>query len=367
MPVKSGVAGSLFLLCFLNLRAQSLEPGFSGKEYLDILSISAERYDSAASTSAIPLPVHYNRVYLSPEIGLKNRWSMWYRDDNKLAVLSIRGTIPDKISWLANFYAAMVPASGTLQLNDSIRFDYRLSADPKAAVHVGWLVGLAAMSTGMLLEIRKAYAAGIHEFIISGHSQGGALSFLTTSYLRYLKENGDLPSDIVFKTYCSAAPKPGNLYYAYDYDFITRNGWSFTVVNAADWVPESLLSVQLFSDFNPVNPFVNVHKILKKQKFLVRTVLTGKYNKADRKTRKAQRYFEKELGHTVFTLVHKSYPQLKEPQYVHSNNYQRAGSPIVLQPDSAYYIKHPNDPTNIFAHHLLEPYYELTVKYYGKQ
>ena len=40
------------------------------------------------------------------------------------------------------------------------------------------------------------------------------------------------------KTYCSAAPKPGNLFYAYDFEHITEGGWAFNVVNSADWVPE---------------------------------------------------------------------------------------------------------------------------------
>ena len=367
MPAIARLSLSVFLSLFIyTASAQVLKPGFAIEEYQDVLSIGARFYDSMAANSPIPKPVHYRQVFLSPEIGFKNRWSMWYRDDGKLAVMSIRGTIGNMISWLANFYSAMVPASGSLQINDSTTFNYQLAADPKAAVHVGWLVGVAAMSPTMLEQIRMAYAAGIRSIIVSGHSQGGSLAVLTTSYLLYLQQKGDLPKDIIFKSYCSASPKPGNLYYAYDFDFITRNGYAFTIVNAADWVPETPFSLQTLSDFNPLNPFVHAKSILKKQKFLVRLVLGSKYNKANRKTRRSQAYFEKVFGHNMYSIIHKTYPQFREPVYVHTDNYQRAGVPIVLQPDSAYYLTYPNDFKNIFQHHLLDPYYELSTKYYGK-
>src|SRR3984885_12617163 len=90
------------------------------------------------------------------------------------------------------------------------------------------------------------------------------------SYLYYLQQKGDLPADIVFKTYCSAAPKPGNMYYAYDFDFITRGGWAYAIVNGADWVPETPFSIQTLRDFNPTNPLIHVKDILRKQKFFLR-------------------------------------------------------------------------------------------------
>ncbi len=93
-----------------------------------------------------------------------------------------------------------------------------------------------------------------------GHSQGGAIAYLLTAHFYNLQQQGKLPADIRFKTYCSAAPKPGNLYFAYDYETTTRGGWACNVVNAADWVPETPFSVQTVSDFNTTNPFVNAKK-----------------------------------------------------------------------------------------------------------
>jgi hypothetical protein len=152
-----------------------------------------------------------------------------------------------------------------------------------------------------------------------GLCQGGAIAFLTSSYLHYLQDRGELPADIVFKTYCSAAPKPGNLFYAYDFDFITRNGWGFNVVNSADWVPESAFSVQTLSDFNNTNPFIHMDGMLKKQPWLVRWYLKGKYNKLKKSTRKAQRCFRDVLGHMMYKKVKKVLPQFKEPVYAEGN------------------------------------------------
>ncbi len=126
------------------------------------------------------------------------------------------------------------------------------------------------MANDIERNIKEQYANGIKDFIIAGHSQGAAVAFLLRSHLFYRTKEGALPKDIVYKTYCSAAPKPGNLYYAYDYDFINSGNWAFTVVNAADWVPETPFSIQQVTDFNALNPFSNIKKVLKKQKLLVR-------------------------------------------------------------------------------------------------
>ena len=295
---------------------------------------------------------------------MRNRWDLWVRGDRHVAIIALRGTIDDKLSWLENFYAAMAPAAGSVQLSDSVTFDYRLSADDKAMVHVGWLLGLAYLSPTLVEQVRRVYAGGIREFIIFGHSQGAALAFLTRSYFYYLQQQGGLPADILFKTYCSAAPKPGNLFYAYDFDFVTRGGWAYTVVNAADWVPETPFTIQTMSDLNPVNPFTHIDKAFQKQAFFVKLYIKGKYNTLQRRSRKAQKATQSVLGDMVYKQVKRSLPGLREPVYAGGSNYQRAGVPIVLEPDSAYYRRFPNDPEKIFLHHGFEAYAWLASKYY---
>ena len=359
----------LILFLFLRVVGQpvpvsALRPGFDGKEYLGLLSYAYHGRPAPDTAGAGMVSERYSLAYRSAEVGMRNRWDLWLRDDQQVAVISIRGTINDRLSWLENFYAAMVPATGSVQLSDSVKFDYRLSMDDKATVHVGWLLGLAYLAPTIVEQVRRVYARGIHAIVIFGHSQGGALAFLTRSYLYYLQQQGQLPQDIVFKTYCSAAPKPGNLFYAYDFDFITRGGWAFTVVNAADWVPETPFSVGTLADLNPVNPFTNVDKAFQKQAFFVRLYIEGKYNKLRRSTKKAQEAMQEILGGMVFKAIKGSLPGLREPVYSGSSDYQRAGVPIVMEPDPTYYQLFPNDPGKIFVHHSFEAYSWLASKYY---
>ncbi|MGX5818194.1 lipase family protein [Chitinophaga lutea] len=245
---------SLLLLACVPSMAQ-LRSGFDPAEYASLLKLPQR--DSLFGEP----PPGFTFVHASKEAGFQNRWFLWKRNDG-VAVIVIRGTVGSGESWLANFYAAMIPAKGTLRLNDSTTFDYRLAGRADAYVHVGWTVSLGHLAPDIVQQVREQYAKGVRSFIVFGHSQGGAIAFLLRSYLEYLP---DMPKDITWKTYCSAAPKPGNMFYAYDFDHITRNGWGYRVVSAEDWVPETPLSLQTVKDFNAVNPFAGLPGSLKKK------------------------------------------------------------------------------------------------------
>ncbi|WP_346236446.1 lipase family protein [Niabella insulamsoli] len=358
---------TLFFVCAFanNSNAQSkLKPGFDAKEYLSLFSLfyfgSSIPDSNLRKTVADP----FKRLYRSPEVGLKNQWSLYLSNENA-AVISIRGTIGDKVSWLANFYAAMIPAIGSLHMNDSTQFNYKLSADSMATVHVGWTVSMASMAPDIVQKIKELRAKDVTDFYIFGHSQGGAIAFLLRSYLHYLQQDGNLPGDIRFKTYCSAAPKPGNMYYAYDYENITRDGWGFTIVNRKDWVPESPYTIQRIQDMNIPNPLINTKKLLKKEKFGVRLIGGILFGRVNRKPQKAQKMYTKYLGKTIYKLAIKdALPGFKQPEYVASNNYMRAGSPIVLMPDEAYQQRFKEDGKDQFVHHHFAPYYYLIQKHY---
>src|SRR5690606_12395627 len=153
-----------------------------------------------------------------------NRWDLWMNKDS-VVVISIRGTTQTTASWVANFYSAMVPAKGELLLAEKDTFKYKLAQDPKAAVHIRWLISMAYLSRSIIPTIDSLADSGIKNFIILGHSQGGAIAFLLTSYIHNLQMEGKIPAETNFKTYCSAAPDPGNLFYAYEYENLTKNGW----------------------------------------------------------------------------------------------------------------------------------------------
>lgn len=357
--------GVLLLSSSLSAQVQ-LKPGFDPAEYEQLLTLSFYGSSIPDTQQRKKIKDPYQLVYRSPELGLLNRWQFFLRND-QVGVIELRGTVQKLASWLENFYGAMIPAQGTLQLNDSTRFDYKLAENPQAMVHVGWTIGIGHMGPGIVKMIREMYEnKQVREFLIMGHSQGGALSQLLRSYLYYEQKAGRLPADIYFKTYSSAAPKTGNLYYAYDFDFITRGNWAFTVVNSADWVPETPFSIQTLKDFNPTNPFTEAKAILKKQKLLVR--LAGKiiYNKIDRSTRKAQRRMGKYLGPMVYKQVRTYLPQLVQPGYANGNNFMRAGVPVILMADAEYYTRFPEKADFKFIHHLYDSYSYLLRKHYPR-
>lgn len=357
----------LLIISFVSIAQSKLQPGFDAKEYAILFALS--RYGSKFADSlnqAEPIP--YKLVYRSPEVGLKNQWNFFLRED-KVGLISIRGTVSNQTSWLANFYAAMIPATGRLHLTDSTTFNYKFANNPKAAVHVGWAVSLGFMAEDILQKLKSNYANGVKDFYIFGHSQGGAIAFLTTSYLRHLQMEGTLPADIQFKTYSSAGPKPGNTNYAYDYEFITRGGWGFNVVNAADWVPETPFTVQKIQDMNEINPLVHTREMLKKQKALIRLVGNYTYRKFTRKPKKVQKMYTKVFGNTLYDYaIKKALSQYHKPEYYQSSNYARAGSSVILVPDTAYYERFRFDEKkpDYFLHHHFSAYYYLLKKYYLK-
>jgi Lipase (class 3) len=351
---------SIILSSFL-LNAQQLKPGFDKAEYKELMLANTRTTALPDYYKNFPAPETFKMVYQSAPIGLDNLWDLWV-NDKSVAAISIRGTTKKEVSWLANFYCAMVPAKGELRISDNEVFKYQLASNPKAAVHVGWLISVAFLSKDILPKIDSCYKAGIKDIFITGHSQGGGISYLLTAYLYHLQQQNLLPADIRFKTYCSAAPKPGNLYFAYDYEALTQAGWAYNVVNSADWVPESPFSIQTVNDFNTTNPFVNAKQFIKKQPFPKNIALKYVYNKLDRPVKKAQRRFEKYLGKTLSKSVQKNIQGFAAPQYYHSSNYVRTGNTIVLAADSAYYRLNPDNPANVFTHHLHKQYLYLLSK-----
>ena len=349
------------LLTMPDIFAQQLKPGFDKNEYKELMFISARTTANSAYFKDFPEPSNFKMIYQSKPIGLDNLWDLWTNSQNQ-AVISIRGTTEKPESWLSNFYAAMVPAKGELKLNEKEVFSYQLATNPKAAVHVGWLLSMAYISKEIIPKIREQYQKGTKDFLIMGHSQGGGIAFLLTSHLYNLQQLDQLPKDIRFKTYCSAGPKPGNLYYAYEYEALTQGGWAYNVVNSADWVPEMPISIQTLKDFNNVNPFTNAEVIIKKQKIPQRLVLKYIYNQLNKPTKKAQENYEKYLGGMTSKMIKKSINGFDPPLYYNSNHYVRTGATIVLLPDDDYFKKFPDDSTKLFPHHFHAQYLLLLDK-----
>lgn len=351
----------------LSARAQILKPGFDKSEYIETLKINYKAHfevNKWAEHTGMSEPQDFKYVYRSPRLAFDNIWDLWVHKQKPVALIAVQGSIPTGASFLANLYAAMVPAKGEIQLNKDFKFSYSLADNPNAAVHVGWLVAMAYLSGSVVHKIDSCYKTGIKDFILTGHSQGGGITFLLTAYLYELQSEKKLPADIRFKTYCSAGPKPGNLFFAYDYENKTRGGWAHNVVNTADWVPDVPFTVQTVNDYTAINPFHGAKKLIRKQKFPNNIALKHVYKKMSKPSLKAVKNYQKYLGKMVSRSVKKQIPGFVTPDYYGSNYYVRTGNIIVLYADDAYFSKFNNDPENpnIWQHHFPEQYLFLAEK-----
>jgi hypothetical protein len=353
-----GIVLALALLISETPQAQ-LHPGFDPQEYVRLLEVSNRQIDTPWKNlgKMLPDPAGCHLVYRSPLVGLDNRWDFWLMGDS-VGIISIRGSIGKEESWLENFYCAMVPATGILQLNDSTMFHYKLAEDFKASVHAGWLIGMASLAPTVVEKVREYHQKGIRSFIIMGHSQGGSIAFLLRSYLYYLDKGLLGDGAITIKTYCSAASKPGNQYYAYDFDYIMRGGWALHVVNTRDWVPETPFSIQTLRDMNPVNPFA-------KSSFFSKVYLGSDYDELDGSSTRAESTYQADLGHKVFIKLKKFLPQLVEQQYVQTTAFMPAGTAVVLPPYPGYDDAFVGSALAVMVHHGLNAYYQLVVHDYG--
>ncbi|SEI41753.1 Lipase (class 3) [Dyadobacter sp. SG02] len=346
-------------------QAVKLKPGFDKDEYKELMYIHSSLYDTSMTrrgTFRIPRPTKFDSVYSSPVMGLDNRWGLW-KNKSSIGVINLRGTTMNAVGWLENFYAAMVPARGELQITKDYTFKYHLADNPKAAVHIGWLLGTAYLARDILPKIDSLYKTGVKDFLIMGHSQGGALGYLLTAHLYSLQKQGALPKDIRFKTYASAAPKVGNTYFAYEYEHLVDGGWGYNVINSADWVPEVPFSVQTLADFNNTNPFKNIDGIIRKQKLIARIGMRHAYKGLRKPSEKAQRNYEKYLGQYAGKIVSKNLPEYQSPAFYKSSNYVRTGPTVVLLATDGYYKQFEDSDKNVFIHHGLQPYLHLIEQY----
>ncbi|MFN4122288.1 MAG: lipase family protein [Flavobacteriales bacterium] len=356
-----------YLIIFQSASANVLKPGFEKSEYRELLKINNRVHialDQWNEKNSVAAPEEFNFVYRSPLVAFDNIWDLWVHQSKPIAVIAIRGSIQTEASFLANLYAAMIPAKGELQLDKDFRFTYKLADHPKAAVQVGWFVAMAYLSKTIESKIDSCYKSGIKDFILTGHSQGGGITYMLNAYLKNLKLDKKLPHDIYFKTYCSAGPKPGNLFFAYDYENANKGGWAFNVVNMADWVPDVPFSIQTVDDFTAVNPFRHANSMIREQKFPANIALKRAYKQLSKPGKKAQKNYQKYLGNIVSKAVKKQIPNFEAPKYYESNYYVRTGNIIVLQPDEDYFKLYNNDinNVNIWQHHLPEQYLYLLEK-----
>lgn len=350
---------SLLLLPTL-VAAQILHPTADKREIHNSLILTLDLY-KAQPTDSLIKKTAYQNVYRSPEMGLTNQWGLYRNTTNNVHEIVIRGTVDYGMSWFTNYYAAMIPAEGEIQISKANKVKYKLADDPRATVHAGWTIASLFLMEDIKPKIDSLYKANNKEFIVSGHSQGGVISYLITANLKQMQQNGELPKDIVFKTYAMAPPKPGNLYFTYQYEKMTTN-WSYSLSNVQDWVPETPPTTQTLKNFNTISPFseAEMSKTMKKINWPKRMVAKTIFNNVSNPTAKSTKRYQKYLGSFVFKMIHKSLPELVEPEYSNNSDYNRCSNPIILDglQDKAYQAKF-NNPEKVMSHHMPHAYLYL--------
>jgi len=353
----------LFVLILLpfaaQLSAQKLSPEVDKQELLEVMYVGArtggnEKYVND-STNPIPEPKTFTRIYRSPEIAFDNLWELWCNNDNT-AIITVRGSTAASKSWLANFYAAMIPAKGEITNADGESLNYCFSEHPQAYVHAGWTISTTFLMQDIAPRIDSIYKTGVRNLIITGHSQGGAIAYLLTAEILHKINTGIFPKNLQIKTYCTAAPRVGNLYFAYDFEQITQGGWAFNIINPLDWVPEMPLSVQSTADFNPINPFAKVSEKFKQEKLPKRIALKRIYKLLKKHPEKAVKNYQKILGDKLTTRVNNAIGEITIPEFTNSMHYVRTGQSFILKPNEFYHEKFPHNPNKIFTHHSHHAY-----------
>src|SRR5690606_11901574 len=268
----------------------------------------------------------------------------------------------DRRSILADFYSAMVPAQGKVRLAKDKVFEYKLASSSRAAVHAGFLIGFAFLADDMKSRIDSLYSLGYRNYLVAGHSQGGALTYYVSAWLHHLRNDNIYPG-IKVKTYASASPKMGNMYFAYDYDNVTREGWSYSIVNSDDAVPEMPFTTQQVDiDMNEPNPILGMMKRFDSLPFFKRIIIKGAFNKMIRKAANSSKSYQKYLGRYLHDFVMDALPELEVPEAVNTSYYIRPGVPVSLLVNNRYLERFKvNDGP--YYHHGIIPYRFLLREY----
>lgn len=311
-------------------------PGFHAQECDDLLRLNSAFLDTTPGNRFLDFIPHHRFSYRSESIGLDNAWDLWIREDSTVVIV-LRGTTLNPKSVLADFFCAMSPAQGHLVLPAGDTLTYQLADYDRAAVHTGFLLGFGFLARDIRPRVDSLYALGYRHYVVTGHSQGGALCYYVSAWLYYLEKNGTYPGLLV-KTYASAAPKVGNMYFAYDYDHITRAEWAFSVVNTADPVPEMPFTTQQVDvDMNQPNPILNLMKRFDDLPFFKRFVLKRAFSRMQKGAAKSSAAYQRYLGGYTGKLIQDLVPGLTIPDMVNTTYFVRPGAPITLMVNASYY------------------------------
>ena len=226
---------AIIILLYSVVSFGQIQPGFNVNEanYTISMCNSFNFLKQFGSNNDI-IPNAFNQSYTSDILSMDNKFEVY--EDGQIAVINYRGSTDKMISWVENFYSAMIPAKGSITIDGEVH-QYAFASDIHAAVHAGYGLTIVMLSEAIKKQITVLNKKGIHDIVITGHSQGGALATMTRAYLENLL-NGELSSKNTYKTYAYAQPMSGNLEFAEEYNArFSDEGTSYSIINPKDPVP----------------------------------------------------------------------------------------------------------------------------------
>ena len=282
-------------------------------------------------------------------------WS-WWQDREGRIWLCFPGSAPSSGSWLMNIYAGMIPAKGSIMV-EGRAFAYQLSTQPDARIHAGWSAGLFQFLLSESEFMDSLYQAGRRTWVVSGHSQGGAIAFLMAAYLHQLQDQGHQFQELEWKVYTSGAPKPGNFWFSRDALAHIPQDRLFAMAINADWVPLMPVGLQQLTSF-PQNSPVYQWKTLARQMPKWKQRLGLRYvvrNMTKPLNRTSRRYYHW-LAETPQRKLMEKWNGLTLPDPIADFDYHSFGTQVVLMPDDAFFSQFPMKDNNWFAYHSLKAY-----------
>lgn len=343
----------LLLLPFVGNSQSSLKSGFDAGEARDMIQLcnSFTYLDLHGNDKAI-LPAGYTRTYTSPVVGMDNMFQVYTK--GTVGVLNFRGSTDKKESWLENMYSSLIPAQGTIQVQDKA-FEYAFGTDPAAHVHSGYALSMAYLHEDIVTQIQQLNAKGIYHIYLTGHSQGGALAIMTRAYIEFTAKSS-ISSKNDFKVYTFAQPMSGDAAFIGQYNStFCERGKSYSLINPEDLVPTMPLSYN-DSTFvrDNLTAMLSKDQEVDKSKLLRDGLMILFEDKLSGTVEK--------FGAAVSKQIQKELGQVEMPEPTGKFNYAQVGNQIQLLPpeyplelkDSSiltnheYLKEHPRDANGIF-------------------
>ncbi|TFE67176.1 hypothetical protein A7Q09_01590 [Methylacidiphilum sp. Yel] len=234
----------------------AFKEGFDLEEALGLASLCAEIEETPLPNNRSDWQLIFDSLEFSP---FNERWKLWKKTSTDTYAIVIRGTTLSFESILEDLLSFLIQSDAKLDYKHQ-SIAYKFASHPQAAVHAGFAIGALLLllhpEKGIVNQLKRNVPS-CSPIYITGHSQGAAVATLIRSYLHYQPTN---PSHN-YKSYVFAQPKPGNDFYAYDFDHLFSNkGLAFRIINSLDWVPQLPFTFELLSDINnptpsdPLNP-----------------------------------------------------------------------------------------------------------------